>query len=234
MFLRLSPPVVVCHVHLIDFLVTFRCFGDTWQVHEILQKRIDGVVYMEEWNDIVRYMYAQPPTRPTALGHLPGRSCPLLLSSPPSMPRGRYASSDAQLILTQLREAARTHRASSAGGAPGGRATRPATADDGRLPYANLLQILLRFQLSGHMQYLAGFVHLWRQLDPRGRGWIHEGEFRQLVAALDPHKPDEQLARLLGQLDPHNHQKVIFSDCVHALTPEVHRMNENEDALALS
>ena len=92
----------------------------------------------------------------------------------------------------------------------------------------------LEFQLAGHVHYLSGFVHLFRQLDVNTRGAIHESEFRQLALAIDPSKSDAQIEALLEKVDPHNHQRISFSDSVNALTPDLHRIDEAPDELELA
>ena len=163
---------------------------------------MEGIVQLEEWSDIVRYMYAED---------------------------------DAQMLVTRLREAARAHRAEHAPaedrprGGSGGRGARAGAAHEaGRLPYALLIQQLLEFQLTGHLHYLGAFAHLFHALDPKGKGTIDESEFRQLVSAIDPKRPEEVVASLLEQVDPHNLQRISFSDCVHALAADLQRMNADE------
>jgi hypothetical protein len=174
------------------------------QITETLKKRLDGVVLAEEWSDIVRYM---------------------------------YAADDAEMLIGRLREAAHHYRSKTHVEISHGRGVahrgRP-RADDGRLPYAGFLQVLLEFQLAGHVHYLSGFVHLFRQLDGKGRGAIHESEFRQLALAIDPSKSDGQIEALLEKVDPHNHQRISFSDSVNALTPDLHRIDEEPHELELA
>ena len=94
------------------------------------------------------------------------------------------------------------------------------------------MQVLLHFQLQGHVQYLLPFGHLFRQLDPRRRGVISEADFRQLARAIEPSKSEGGLLALLHAADPHNLQRITFSEAVTALTNDLHRLQQQPDTAA--
>ena len=175
------------------------------QIGEVLKKRMAGHVLPDEWADIVRYMYLE---------------------------------SDAQMLIRRIQEAAASARSAAVHGVPpplgtpralsSSRGARSDRADDGRLPYSSFLQVLLDFQLSGHVAYLSSFVSLFQQLDPLGRGFVNEAELRQLALALDPGKTEEELVALLERADPHNHQRIAFSDTVQLFADELQRLNAGQ------
>ena len=109
-------------------------------------------------------------------------------------------------------------------------AATAAGSSDGRLSYAAFLQVLLEFQLSGHLRYLSSFVHLFRQLDTRGKGVLDEEQFRKLAYALNPaeDKADDHLAHI----DPFIHQRLTFSDCVACFTADLMRLQQQEEQQA--
>ena len=102
---------------------------------------------------------------------------------------------------------------------PSGEATKAA-----RLPWTAFVQVLLEFQLAGHLQYLSGFVSAFRHLDPQQRGLVDEASFRKLVRHVEPHRTEPELQTMLQKVDPHNHQRITFSDCVCVLAAGVGRL----------
>ena len=53
-------------------------------------------------------------------------------------------------------------------------------------------------------------------------------KLRQLALALDPSKSEDDLLRLLARADPHNHQRVPFSDCVSLFAAELQWLNAGQ------
>ena len=145
-----------------------------------------------------------------------------------------YTKTDASMLLVRVGQAAALAKPTSSKASGTSRLrTKPAAASaaavsDGRLSYAAFLQVLLEFQLSGHLRYLSSFVQLFRQLDTHGRGVLDEEQFRELAYALNP---DEDVADdHLAHIDPFNHQRLNFSDCVTCFTADLVRLQQQQQA----
>ena len=57
---------------------------------------------------------------------------------------------------------------------------------------------------------------------------LDEIQFREIALALNPHRTEQVLQSLLTQVDPHNHQRITFSDCVGALAADLHAVDALE------
>ena len=175
-------------------------------VAETHKRKTEGVITEEEWSSITSYMYTA--TDAEALGLRlteQARRAALLATHPsPSTPGVSRTAS----------------RGRSRGEAY-------AAAQASRIPYHAFVQVLLDFQLSGHLQYLAPFVMLFRELDLKQRGVLDEPGFRQLVARLESDRTEGDLTCMLEAVDPHNHQRITFSDCVCALADDYEHFRQH-------
>ena len=198
------------------------------QISEIVKRKLEGTILLDEWSDIVRYMYAEGDCRTllvrvreaAAREHRERERAKAGFASQPS-PRGASSASqrgggEAALLS-----------GGGGGGAGGGRRAGPSSSPgrgDGRLAYSTFVQVLLSYQLDGHVRYLEPFRRLWQQVDPLGTGVVDDDGLRALASELDPdtfggpYGPDGEQAQeeLLMTLDPHGHRRISFSDCVRA------------------
>lgn len=206
------------------------------RISELLQERMDGFILHDEWSDIVRYMYAEADCRRLSV-----------------QVREVAARQHAELVATNggfltrpsPRGASSVRQRSGGGGGGGvgqavgvyvgGGAAGAQSRGDGRLPYASFVQVLLDYQLSGHVQYLEAFVEIWRTIQPQASigadpGLISEEGFHLLTLELSPERfghsahAAEAMQDLLAEVDPYNHQRISFSDCVAVFGPEIARL----------
>lgn len=80
-----------------------------------------------------------------------------------------------------------------------------------RILYTDFLQVLLDYQLRRHDRFLNKLTKLFRQFDADKNGILSEDEFRQLIIAIDPHKSDHEIAKMLIEADPHSLRQLTFS-----------------------
>jgi len=171
-------------------------------ISELLNVRLKGNVYEEEWVDIVKYMYNREDSlNLTVMVKDLVRSQP----KPPKAPPGRG----------RPREAGR----------------RKSDADKlraGTVRFADFLQVLLDFQLRGHEKFLSKFRKIFEQFDTDSNGVLDENQTRQLVVTIDPEKSKGDLNKLINTVDPYNNQHVTYSECVNVLSHELVAMMSSE------
>ena len=74
---------------------------------------------------------------------------------------------------------------------------------------------MLDYQLKGHEKFLEKFLGLYRELDLDKDAILDEYQFRELIASMEIDMTKDDIVRLLQIVDPFNHQKITFSDCVN-------------------
>jgi hypothetical protein len=80
-----------------------------------------------------------------------------------------------------------------------------------KLAYAEVLKVLLDFQLEGHVKFLSPFADRFKAVDTDKDGIISEAEFKALLAEMGLVEESE---RLLELVDPFETSLITFSDCV--------------------
>jgi len=168
----------------------------------MLAARASSLVLMrkDEWADIVQYMYA------------PADAATLSMSI-----------KEAARVGSRKGSAARQGDSCSASGKPE-RDSAPPLA----LSFHSFMQVLLNFQLDGHLLFLRPFVSSFRALDEQHSGLLSADGFRELAFAVAPHLSPDEVAQLVSAVDPQKHQRITFSDCVATLSKElVARMGDH-------
>lgn len=162
-------------------------------LESLLSARINGQLAEEEWTHVVTYMYNETDA--------------LLLVSliRELMQQRNVQSPQAGRQLRLSREEMMLNREKE-------RALRS------RIPFADLLKILLDFQLKGHEKFLQGFLRRFRSADRDEDGYLSEKEFRDLADSLEMGLNSADMERLLQLIDPYDYQKINFSQCVSLFT----------------
>eukprot|EP00762_Andalucia_godoyi_P006619 ANDGO_04974.mRNA.1 hypothetical protein len=95
-----------------------------------------------------------------------------------------------------------------------------------KVRYADLVRVLLEFQMRGHERFLRRFVMLWREADQDQDGVVSRDELRRLVrncrdvaGSLD--RSPAQIEAVVVAADPWGHSKITFSECVRVLAHEL-------------
>ncbi|EAN99004.1 hypothetical protein, conserved [Trypanosoma cruzi] len=99
-----------------------------------------------------------------------------------------------------------------------------ASIHDVQLPYAELIRILLDFQLEGHERFLARFHSIFCRHDADRNGIVNAQEFNAILKTVDASKTDEEIEALLELIDPFGNQLITYSECVTFLSAEIVRM----------
>lgn len=103
-----------------------------------------------------------------------------------------------------------------------------------KLSFPVFVKIVLDFQLRSHMEYLATFLHLFKQFDANVDGVLSGAEFKdffhvlyhntprspQAVEQMMDNEEEEELKSLLTLvklIDPHQHDRFVFSSAVICL-----------------
>lgn len=81
-------------------------------------------------------------------------------------------------------------------------------------------KIVLDFQLATHEKYLKKFISVFKKIDTDTNGIINEGEFRELLAMMKVVQTEEEIERLLQNVDPFNNMQITFSECLSLLSSE--------------
>jgi hypothetical protein len=165
-------------------------------VMEMMTEKMNGHLFEEEWDEIVKYMYNEEDST-------------LLVdeiwkvikagwrnnASPPN--KGRLTREEAVLI----REKERMMK--------------------NRILYNDFLKVLLDFQLRGHEIFLEKFLALFKANDLDSDGIINEVEFRELVTYMDLGFTEDDIDRLLQVVDPYDNQQITFSEAVALFSTEL-------------
>ncbi|RNF27640.1 putative structural maintenance of chromosome (SMC) family protein [Trypanosoma conorhini] len=137
--------------------------------------------------------------------------------------RYMYNTEDAVSIIMRvrdhLRQLSQPRRRSSVQ-----RGHEIASVHDVQLPYAELICILLDFQLEGHERFLARFHAIFCRHDADRNGIISAQEFAAVLRGVDASKTDEEINALLELIDPFGNQLITYSECVTFLSAEIVRM----------
>ena len=88
------------------------------------------------------------------------------------------------------------------------------------IPFIVLQKLILDFQLKTHESYLSKFIQLFKTIDSDTDGVINESQFRELLGQSTCNFEEKDIAEMLDYLDPYNHQKITFSDCISLLTQQ--------------
>uniref|UniRef100_A0A7S1KQN4 EF-hand domain-containing protein n=1 Tax=Percolomonas cosmopolitus TaxID=63605 RepID=A0A7S1KQN4_9EUKA len=169
-------------------------------INAMLQKRMGGFVYEEEWVDIIKYMYNKED------------SVSVIVNVKEAIRRyNQYNRSNDDGSMSARSNRSRAQGSSSA-------------KNQNRILYSEFVKVLLDFQLNGHKRFLNKFVKLFRMFDQDRNGILNELEFRQLLLAINPNRSEEEIDELLNMMDPYNNQQITFSECVTFLSAELVRM----------
>ena len=157
-------------------------------IETLVQGKINGQLVEEEWVYIVSYMYNEADVQEilASLGEIIEKK-PI---SVPTSPKGLRMSREEALVRMEREKSVRN-----------------------RLAYSEFLQVLLDFQLKGHMKFLSGLQRRYQEADKDRDGYIDEEEFREVVNSLNLGYNAKDMQRLLQLIDPYAYQRITFSQC---------------------
>ena len=91
------------------------------------------------------------------------------------------------------------------------------------IPYKDFIEIVCENQIQNRQKYLKNFVNLFRNFDKDGDGVLNEEQFIGLIKAIPycQNNVEEYMEKFLGIIDPFNHKKFTFNNCVILFSSEI-------------
>ena len=165
-------------------------------IQDMINERISGYLYQEEWNFIILYMYNEEDSAylTQEISKAIKRKQHLNVLTPP---KGKLSREEV-ILLKEKEKLIKT-----------------------RVLYKDFMKVLLDFQLQGHEKFLTHFTQLFRQFDLDSDGIINEEEFRELVQMMDLGFSEHDVIRLLQIIDPYDNQQITFSEAVTLFSTEL-------------
>ncbi len=91
-----------------------------------------------------------------------------------------------------------------------------------------IVKVLLEYQLRAHERFLLKFKHLFRLFDKDSNGMLERTEFVDLAKAVNPLRTKEEMIELLREVDPQEHNKITYSQCIYVLGNDIVEMEGRE------
>ena len=87
------------------------------------------------------------------------------------------------------------------------------------IPYSDFIQLVCENQIQNREKYLKKFVKLFRKFDKDGDGVLNEEQFIGMIKAIPycQNNIEEYIDKFLAIIDPFNHKKFTFNNCVTLL-----------------
>ncbi|KAK3269870.1 hypothetical protein CYMTET_21711 [Cymbomonas tetramitiformis] len=177
------------------------------EIAAMLQKRLTGFVYEEEWIDIVRYMYNHQDSV-ILIQRIKGLAESWAVRDDPAGRRGVAASP------VKGGSTSPSPRKGPAAGAK--RAQR-------KVPFNDLLQVFLFHNLDCHEQNLSQLVAATREVDLSGTGLLNHEQFQQFCENVHPAMTLRDIQDLADSLDTHGTGTITSSCAITALSAELSR-----------
>ena len=91
------------------------------------------------------------------------------------------------------------------------------------IPYKDFIQIVGENQIQNREKYLKNFVILFRRFDKDGDGVLNEEQFIDMIKAIPycQNNIERYVDKFLSLIDPFNHKKFTFNDCVSLFSSEI-------------
>ena len=87
-----------------------------------------------------------------------------------------------------------------------------------QLMYVDFQKVILDFQLFEHERFLRKFTKYFKAVDRDTNGVLDENEFRELIQNMQVITSDQELDYLLQSVDPHNNNRMTYSEIVTLLS----------------
>ncbi|KAF0716516.1 hypothetical protein As57867_002803, partial [Aphanomyces stellatus] len=82
-------------------------------------------------------------------------------------------------------------------------------------------KILLNYQMHGRLKLLTEFCRQFGGVDQDKVGILKRREFVELMLNLTPYKTQDEIAQVIQQVDPFDHDCITFSDAVDTLFKDI-------------
>jgi len=100
---------------------------------------------------------------------------------------------------------------------------------EANIPYDDFIQLVCDNQIQNRQKYLKNFVNLFRRFDKDGDGVLNEEQFMEMIKAIPycQNNIEEYIEKFLAKIDPFNHKKFTFNNCVLLFSSEI--IDDNND-----
>lgn len=71
-----------------------------------------------------------------------------------------------------------------------------------------------------HEKFLRKYISIFKETNPEGNGILNEENFRALVRKINFSISEDEIEKLLQQVDPYNNQQITFSQTVSLFSQE--------------
>ena len=95
--------------------------------------------------------------------------------------------------------------------------------EETNITYKDFVQLVCENQIQNRENYLKKFVELFKKFDKDEDGILNEEQFIEMIKSIPycQNNLEYFIEILLNKIDPFNHKKFIFSDCVNAFGTEI-------------
>ena len=95
--------------------------------------------------------------------------------------------------------------------------------EEANIPYTDFIQLVCENQIQNRENYLKNFVILFKKYDTDEDGILSEKEFIDMISSISycQNNLEEYTEKFLEILDPFNHKRVIFNDCVNLFSNHI-------------
>ncbi len=94
---------------------------------------------------------------------------------------------------------------------------------EANVPYKDFIQIVCENQIQNREKYLKNFLNLFRRFDKDGDGVLNEEQFIEMIKAIPycQNNVEDNIEKFLSIIDPFNHKKFTFNNCVTLFSSEI-------------
>lgn len=95
--------------------------------------------------------------------------------------------------------------------------------EEANIPYKEFIQLVCENQIHNRDNYLKKFVELFKRFDTDEDGILNEEQFLEMIKSIPfcQNNLEYYTEKLLNKIDPFNHRRFIFNDCVNAFSQEI-------------
>ena len=106
--------------------------------------------------------------------------------------------------------------------------------EEANIPYKDFIQLVCENQIQNREKYLKKFVKLFRKFDKDGDGVLNEEQFIEMIKAIPycQNNIEDFIDKFLSIIDPFNHKKFTFNNCVTLFSSEI--IDENQTTQSIS
>ena len=169
-------------------------------INSMINQRINGFIFEEEWKKIISYLYEEPDAK-------------ILENKIYDLIKKKYYKNkfDTEKKLTR-EEIINLSK----------------TKDEFNIPFKDLIKILHEFQIKLREKYLKNFVIIFKKFDTDNNGIINEEEFINMLYNMNifGNKLKENVVTLLTLIDPNNNKQITFSECVNLFSTQPYYEND--------